>query len=89
MSKPSNRTKIKGFRVTITQATLLESPFLYNKGSALVRALLTLYFNKKLPASLNIEGMIEEEHRKAGEAERRSNELFTERVQALKNGTNN
>jgi hypothetical protein len=53
-SKPTNksvssRTRTRGFRITHTQDSLLNSPSIGNKASAIVRVLLTLYFNKKIP----------------------------------------
>lgn len=57
MASQSAHTTPKTFRITKTQAALLEQPKHKARSSAIVRALLTLYLNGRL----NIESAIEED----------------------------
>jgi hypothetical protein len=45
----NSRTRVKGFRITHTQFALLETPPHKEKAGAIIRVLLQLYFNKRIP----------------------------------------
>jgi hypothetical protein len=74
---PSSRTRAKTLRISNTQFILLESPAYKKRASALVRVLLTLYFNKKLTA-FSIDSLLENELREADRAILVNGEKFRE-----------
>jgi hypothetical protein len=90
----STRTLPKQFRITHTQAALLEQR-LKGKSSALVRVLLSLYFNKKLEylkfQGIDISTLLEKELSEAQEAVIKGAEKGTRKLKSVavakRNGT--
>lgn len=57
-SGASSKTVARAFRITHTQHNLLETSLYKDKASAIVRVLLQLYFNKRIPG---VDSLIEAE----------------------------
>lgn len=83
--KKNSRTRIRSFRISHTQFTLLSAPVFRERASPLVRVLLHLYLNKKLEA-FNIEGLINEELGKSKAAELNGQEKIKQYNEARKRG---
>ena len=90
---PSTRTKARTFRITHTQAMLLDQR-LKSNGSALVRVLLNLYFNKKLEKAklgVDVEALLKDEIRSAQDAILKNGDKFRNMLKAQslakRNGT--
>ncbi len=87
-SNESSRTISRGFRITYTQNALLDRESLVGKTSAIIRVLLSLYFNKKIPG---VEGLISQEMKIAQQAELDRLERHRKRLKAVgeakRNGT--
>lgn len=58
----SSRTVVRSFRITYTQDALLDREQLSNRASAIIRTLLSLYFNKKIK---DVEALIDKEVQEA------------------------
>jgi|SRR6185312_13683844 len=82
---PSARTKARTFRITHTQAMLLDQR-IKSSSSALVRVLLNLYFNKKLDKlkihGIDIESLLRDEIKNAQEAILKNGDKFRNMLKA-------
>jgi hypothetical protein len=56
----SSRSKVRAFRITHTQNNLLNNAPYKGKANSIIRVLLQLYFNKRLPMN-DVETLIEAE----------------------------
>ena len=75
----NSRTQVRSFRITHTQDALLDREQRSGRASAIIRTLLSLYFNKRIDG---VEALVDEEVKKSRQAELERLEQHRARMKA-------